>query len=608
MKNATENLESEEYKSQTLSKLIHVGNPFKSSELDLFVIPCYFQPWLSTENSPAKQPVFIRNVNSTLAGELVCGSLWTDSRSAINTVTHTSSASHIFWTGTNKLSAVLIKNVLNPEALTPSSFWTTKGDTWVVCIEFNNKTFVIPYFELLRVLFYGASRRLTYFFLSFLPLKLLCQPLNSTNENNSAIIRYFVACQQLTELEARIIGGLLFDPALKNMYDISQNHWLNAQDVKTIQTKSIGRFSKNILFSANGHEFTHNCKQFIWVESLQIVNSPYNFQEVLFHPIKDKKAGFRITSNSLICSDLLQDGTDYSRVLELYPCSRNERSSNSRLSNAKKERAKKYLVSRKSILPKVTCMPPWCSLPRKPEKFFWLDRQLSASVQTIEKEYYKKIISSTHDFRNLLTLFKAKGYTVNNVTLNNPQGSFGQGVSVFPINNHAPLPINAYRGSAKLFTLAKISFSEGPVYLVQPFPKDNANLILLCQKQDLSEPKESEWNKLFSILQPIHNYKNYANFYKCCAALNRSNVSTNSALIALAIPINEITVELCISFNEHLISRFRKRLQFHLSSFLKYPKGMDCNQRNEVIRLSCNICKAPDSLWISRISSYWAFK
>ena len=90
--------------------------------------------------------------------------------------------------------------------------------------------------------------------------------------------------------------------------------------------------------------------------------------------------------------------------------------------------------------------------------------------------------------------------------------------------------------------------------------------------------------------------------------MNKRNVSTNSGLIVLAIPLEQVTIDLCVSFNDHLISRFRKRLQFHIATRLKYPDGISYNQRKELIRLSKNICKAPDSLWITSIYQYWMHK
>ena len=471
-----------------------------------------------------------------------------------------------------------------------------------------NILIIIPYFELLRTLFYQASRRLTHFFLSFLSLKLLCQPLDFSKNNNSLIARFYVASQQLTESEARILGGLLFDPALKNIYDLGQNHWLSAHNITGIQRKSAGNFSKSIMFNADGYDFTYNSKQYIWVNSLQIVNSPYNFQELLFHPINDRNLEFSLIDNSFICSDLLKDGVNYAKLLELHRCLHGSKKKNSWLSSSKKERSEKYLNSLNSNLPKVTPMPPWSNLPLTKKKFYWLDRELSARVQSIDNEPYKNTPRCTPDFYKILGSLKASGYLVDNVTLNNPQGIFGKGLSVFPVKHHTPLPINAYRGYVKAFTLARVCLNEGPAFLTQPFPEQNPNLIFLCQKQDMSEPTESEWNKLFNIIKPINNYNDYNAFYKSCAVLNRNNVSTNSALIALAIPLKEITVELCVSFNDHLISRFRKRLQFYIAAFLKYPKGMNYAQHKELIRLSRNICKAPDSLWIARIYGYWVFK
>lgn len=500
MENITNNDQGIELR--TTYKLIQVGIPFRSNDCDLFVMPCYFQPWLRTSDSSADLPIVIRNVNSNIAGNLICGSFWTNSTHIAKTTCHRNSDSQIFWTGSNALFATLLKNIINPAILTPSSFWITKGETWVICIEFNAKTIIIPYFELLRTLFYSASRRLTQFFLSFLSLELLCQPLSSPSDRNPLVAHFYVASKQLKESEARILGGLLFDPALRQIFDLGQNHWLNANDVKTAQRKSAGRFSKSILFDADGRSFTHNNKQYFWVDSLKIINSPYNFRELLFHPIEDSKTYLPYLGDSFICSDLLQDGVTPSKQLDFYCFSHRTARKIHSLSTSRKEKTKKYLTSLNTVLPYVTCSLPWANAPteNKKKKFYWLDRELSERVQFIDKESYGNTIKYTAGFENVIYKFIRKGHKVDYLTINNPRSIFGSNASVFPVNNYTALPISIYKNSIRVFTIAKISLSYSSVFLVQPFPEQNPELIILCQKQDLNMPSDLEWNKLINIL------------------------------------------------------------------------------------------------------------
>ncbi|QNH62786.1 hypothetical protein [Hymenobacter sediminicola] len=594
----------ESHYSATVHKLIYVGSPFKDTKSDIYAIPCYFQPWLHTKNLPADLPISAHLVNGNKAGELVCGSLWTDTVGTSKPIYHNNSDFEVFWTGSKALFAVLLKNVINPGALSPSSFWIKKGDTWIICIEFNNKKIIIPYFELLRVLFYQASKRLTQFFLSYLPLELLCRPLVFPGDDKSLLARFYVASENLKESEARVLGGLLFDPSLKQIFDLSQNHWLSTGNALTPK-KLAGKFSKSILLHANGYNFNYNNEQYFWVDSLKIVNSPYNFKHLLFHPIGYNKANSLSISNPVICSDLLEDNINHCRLMPLQCCLHGNTDFGRKLSTSRNKRSKKHLFSVSSILPSVTCALPWATLPVAKSKFLWLDRALAEQVQHVDKNLYESAVKCTPAFRKLLKRFTANGHAVKLLSLNNPDGIFGINASILPVDGHTVLPLAFHRKLTGIFTVAEVSLGNGPIFLAQPFPEKNPNLILLCQKQNLTHPSDLEWNNLFSIVHPIHDSRDYAVFYKNCSNLNRGSVSTNSALIAHAIPLNKITVDLCVSSSNHLLSRFRKRLQFYVATNLKHPAGVTDSQRGKITRLSANICRAPDSLWTAAIYSLW---
>lgn len=595
-------------------KLIYVGDRSYDRESASHVLLCYFQPWLLPQNSPLNSPIITRAINIYLAGSLICGSLWVDSLELSRFEYHDNSESQVFELGTRKVSAVLLKNIINPVTLVPEAFWLTKGNTWVICVELYEKNIIIPYFELLRILFYQASNRLTRFFFSFLPLDSLCRPIISPKEENSWYGAFYVSSVKLSSLEARVLGGLLFDQALKNIFDLSQTHWLFPDFSNTIYTsnacitKPVGNLEISTLFNANGYNFTHNNDKYFWVNSLEMINSPYNFHELLFHPIQRAKHPSLNINTLPLCSDLLSSNINSKRLPKLHRCFNEKLIINKYTSVS--DSISKETIKRARLLyspfPYIMCGLPWAIIPIGTRKLHWLDETLAKQVVDIKENLVTEGTVHTDKLSDILNEFKKSNYSIEYLTLNNPDSFFGESISVFPINKNPPSPINIYRNNVNICIIASVKLTYGIIFFVQPYPKDNPELIILCQKQNLSIPDQSEWNSFLDIITPIRNPKEFYEFFKKVRGRNRSKVPTNSALIAVALPSSIITEEFCISFSNHILSRFIKRLQFYLASVLRYPNGMTNEQRNKVSDLSANICRTPNSSWSLKIFGYWS--
>jgi len=190
-------------------KLIHVGNLSYEPESGSYKFFCSFQPWLLPQDSPSNLPIVTRTIGIKSAGNLVCGSIWSDSLELSKFKYKDNSEAQIFELGTDEISIVLLKDIINPTIFTPESFWLAKGNTLVILIKLYEKHIIIPYFELLRVLFYQASYRLTKFFFSFLPLDSLCRPSIIPKEGNSWRGAFYAASTDLSAAEARILGGVI---------------------------------------------------------------------------------------------------------------------------------------------------------------------------------------------------------------------------------------------------------------------------------------------------------------------------------------------------------------------------------------------------------------
>lgn len=596
-------------------KLINVGLPTYDGQSDSYVIFCCFQPWSIIQDLPSGLPVINRAINIDLAGILICGSLWTDSVELKLFEYKNNCDFQVFWSGSGKFYTHLLKDIISSPIYNPQEFWLVKGDTWVICIKFSGKCIIIPYFELLRALFYSASSRLTSFLFSFLPLNSLCRPVITPKKENSWYGAFYVASLGLTALEARVLGGLLFEPALKNIFDLSQTHWLfpTYSNIATEKNgpfnKLAGNFNISILFNASGHNFIHNGDEYFWVNSLEIISSPYNFREILFHSLQ--RTHFHSSSGNPLpaCSELLKStAKNINSLPDLYNSSsfKTNYQKKIKLSDSKSRRNIQRAKSLSLPFPYVMHGLSWAVIHTKNKHFHWLDEDLAEKITRIDGKLAEKRVAFTKKIREILNDFKANNYCVKYLNINNPNSVFGKNVSVFPINRHPPIPIALYKDLIKTCILASIELSHSTIFLIQPYPDENPELIIFCQKQDLSIPSDSEWNNLFDIITTIHNRADLYNFSKQVKRLNRKQVSTNSGLIAIAIPYKRLTIELCISLSNHILSCFRKRLQFYIAATLKYPGGMTHEQQKELILLSRNMCQAPNAMWLTTISNYWS--
>ena len=594
-------------------KLIHTGFPFIDSEYnpDMYVIPCYFQPWLVDEGRAANDTIITQLINSNLAGELICGSLWTKRKNSTKTRQYGPFDSQVFWAGANSLSIIQLQNVINLSDLTPASFWMTQGETWVVCVSFGNKKIIIPYFELLRVLFYHASPRLTQYFFSQSPLELLCRPLNLPTIQNSFITHFCVASEELSMAEARILGGLLSDPAMMRVFNFARTYWQNVPTMKVSSThkkreKTAGQLNKNVLFNASGYNFKSNNKDFFWVNSLEAITSPFNFRQVIFHPLEGLNPHSPTSDTLPLCSDLLRANRNYARLSDLYSHSGAYIPPSHRIvSNIRSKRERRTMKGIDARLPYVERGIPWARMPSDKNAFYWFDEPLFKIIKTNNIYEDSLKISCTKKFITLIDSFTNSGYSTKFLILNNTGGLCGEDISVFPVGGHPPLPNTIYRNLIRKFALVEIELSNGPIFLAQPYPTECPNLVILLQKQNLNYPNEPEFNALLNAFCPIYDYKDFIKFRKQVIAVTRKRTGSNSAVIAFPIPIQEVTVELCVDIANHTANKFRKRLQFLVASLQKYPASISEKQQKTIVKLSRNICMSPDSNLLTTLASYW---
>lgn len=587
-------------------KLIHVGNSFIDISSKLYVIPCYFQPWSEEENCPKSNSILTYVASSSIAGQLICGSLWTDFDTPYISGVTTSPDSQIFWAGADLKSAVLLKDLVNPSALTPSTFWLDKGNTWVICIALKNKKVIVPYFELLRILFYNASRRLTKFFFSFLPLSLLCRLLRHPTKENNLTTEFCVAGTELYQEEAILISNLLSNATLRrffhlsqaNQIDVSQNNKLGP--TSTVEIKTVGNIGKNILFKSNGYNFTHDNELYFWVESLEIIKIHYCFQRIIFYPIVETDIHLPTSDNLLICSNLFQ------HIHKLNPKRHKYNKQPEKILSTDLKSARKRASYRRYSDIIIIRGAPWAKSPSDKNTFNWFNDTLINNVLATYSKYKAKNRIYSQTLHNILLTFKTAGYSVTYLSLNNPKNVFCRNISTFPINGQPPLLGSIHKNLIHCFIIAEIQLSNTVFFLAQPFPNSHPNFIILCQKLNLSSPDELEWNELFSRVSPVYDYRTFHKFSKDINLLYKANSSYNLGLITVPIPAKEITVAYCLEFTDHIVNAFRRRIQFQVASSLKFPKGLTQERYQKIVKIGACICKAPNRKWINRISSYWS--
>lgn len=366
------------------------------------------------------------------------------------------------------------------------------------------------------------------------------------------------------------------------------------------------------MFNARGQNFSHENNKYFWVDSLETISSPYIFDEILFHPLQISTISSYSINTLPLCSNLLGLNNNHTKLPKLYKCT--DYTTKFYPTSFYKVKytptsTPKQVIARTKLshlpFPYVICGLPWAATPIENKKIHWLDKCFEKEVTLIDKKLLKKRIACTNHLLHILTAFEKRNYAIEYLTLNNPNSIFGERVSVFPTNLQAPLSVHRNINTIAICTVASVELAYGKIFLIQPYPENNPDLIVLCQKQDLSVPNDSEWNNIFNTIIPIHNSTDFYEFFKSIKKLNLKNVSTNSALLAIALPSKIVTEEFCLSFSNHIFSRFIKRLQFYVASVLKYPAGMTYEQRKKIIYLSRSICKAPNDMWVTKMFSYW---
>lgn len=604
-----------------LYKLILVGKPFHDETVGVYRILCHFQPWSVDQNIAVSEEILCYAINSTFAGKLVCGTMWTRTNEP-DITNHTLPAHYkSFSINSGKLYSQRLKDVMPLEALSPSKFWATHDDTWVICINSGDTKIILPYFELLRVFFYKISRRLTNFIFSQSSINSLCIPVTFPDKSNSLIARLCVAATECTSQEARLLGCLLFDPQLLYAFNVSQAYWRSAVSrnysglIDKATTLNAGDFG-NSSYNASGYEFLHSNEKYFWVYSLEVVQYSYKFDKILYYPLKDDKLGGRGNQIKELApkqSDLPECPDAFRRVLQssagiamrcCSPTSTKATDSNG-ASYMSTNRQWARAIRKTGLLPLVVRRQPWAKLvPLSSKNRLSSEDILAKSIQapkplTVSQPLYNQ------SFRKLILEFKSHHYVTNPLMLNNQHQKFGKSLSVLPVNNYSPLPTTVYQGFIQRFPCVEVELTNAFIYVSQPFPEVNPGLIVIFIKQSLIRPTTEEWNAFLGHITPVHSAGDLKIFYKNIHHKQVGQTSSNTALLALPIPSNTITAEFCINLTDHIVDKFRRRLQFVLATSLKYPEGLTPEQQTRVTVLSSYICRAPDPLWQARIAYLW---
>ena len=604
-----------------LYKLILVGKPIHDESAGACRILCYFQPWLVAQNIAASEEILSHAINSTFASKLICGTIWIHSEEPDKT-NHILPADYkCFTINPGLINAQRLRDLIPLEALSPSKFWAVHNDTWMVCINSNDTKIIIPYFELLRVLFYNISRRLTDFIFSQASINSLCIPIEHPNESNSMTARMCVATTECTSQEARLLGSLLFDNQLLIAFNISQSYWRSALSrnntglTDKASTINIGDFD-NTSFNASGCSFSYNGEKYFWAHNLEINQLNYKFSTILYYPLLNNKENRKsVKSKRLLyeeselvaCPDVLQTAYQYSARPEIWRCLNEPAKVSSSKGAAYMTTIRQWsrAIRNTGLLPLVVRRLPWAKLAsRSSKKLFLEEHTMEKHIQQLS--IFNDLQSlNIQNFRKLIGEFKAQNYSTKPLALNNPSQAYGKELSVLPVNNYAPLPIILYQNYIHFFRCVEVKLTNAFLYIGQPFPKDNPELFVLFVKQNLIRPTDTEWNTLLNYITTVRSYSGLKPFYSKIKHTQVRHVSSNTAFLAIPVPSSSITATFCIDLINNILTGFRKRLQFSLATSLKYPNGVTSEQQRKIKTLSNYVCRAPDPVWQARIVQLW---
>jgi hypothetical protein len=126
----------------------------------------------------------------------------------------------------------------------------------------------------------------------------------------------------------------------------------------------------------------------------------------------------------------------------------------------------------------------------------------------------KKMSRHTDEFRELISEFISRHYSVSYMTLNNQHKLFGKDISVMPVDKYSPLPNHIYNIKIRIFSLVQIHLNETYFYIAQPFPHFNPELTIIIIKQNLSQPSDSEFNTILAHITPVRGSNDYLVFHK----------------------------------------------------------------------------------------------
>jgi hypothetical protein len=591
-------------------QLIHLGSLAYGPALEQSITG-YFQPWhnqafLTSSLLPVERQIAIHH-----AAILVPGSLW-DAQGMRHTEDCLPPAEYRVWfTGAHPLHVARLRDIIEPACLCPSSFWATQGETWVAVVDYKGEQLLIPCFELLRAFYYHAGARIIRHCFSQLPWDLLCRPHSAPTAATGYQAQIYVAARFLTESEACVLGGLLFDPMFLQSLTRAQASWTSARSVSgrasvtSNYAKTTGHLDRDVLLRIEGHAFVHKQRSYFWVSSLTQMSSPYSFQKLLYHGLESCNFPSQEPASFPVCSDLLAHKqprvydsqpkpthlttrfTPYKEKVELLPA----------------QQAALAIASSPSIARGAT----WARQVHRFKPLTWLNnipsphKEDTAIIPEINQKDIKLL-------ETLLQGFISSNQLVTMLTLNNNLGYFGSGLSVLPHQGTAPLPGLPYRHRIRLFHLAQVDLDDGILFLLYFHHLPDA--FLLCQRRDLNPISESEWTQILDIVANTKSVAELRTLRKRCRHLEWSDLEPHTGLIVRSIPATAASISLCQNFVAQLLKGFRRQLALQVSLHYRYPGGISAMQQRRLLKLMSKHKSFDSSLanWDRYTDALWKFQ
>ncbi|WP_460500894.1 hypothetical protein [Hymenobacter agri] len=592
---------------QECYQLLHVG-PLSHLPPLHYKITCYFQPWQQETFLTSNAEPVARQIDIRRAAHLIPGSLW-DSNGKAYTSRSPPVFEHRQWfAGARPYRLVQLREIVELTELPRPAFWTSQGDTWVALLDHGKERILIPCFELLRFFYYHAGPRVIQYLFSQLPLNLLCRPHMSPSRDTKHQAQMYVAATYLNDVEARVLGSLLFDPICARTLNQAHNQWAETHKVqiseeKPVYAKTTGQLGHNVMLRGEGSLFTNGQQEYFWITSLTPLSSPHNFRFLLYHPLGSNVLSSAEPVDFPICSDLLGYGQPKSstpklRLDPLEPAF----SQNGRVG----PHAMTAFVAEafRSPHPAVERGPIWARASSASKPLVWFDSQLSSlhSKTCLTDAEQERVIPDA--FIKLLKSFSAEGYPSKMLKLYNSEEHFGPNVSVFPHRGFPPLPGSLYQHRVRRFHIAQIELSSG-LFFILHFPH-LPDWLVLSQKQNLGTPTDTEWNRLLTLIYQTHSYSDIESFSaRHSISVGHYGLGPGTLPLAHIVPLTSASTSLCLLFAERTLACFRQRLALNISLMVRYPEGIDATHWKRIMTSASKqwVFRSPTPEWVAWVKS-----